>query len=184
MGRRLVKRSLSRPWTAWMQWSSTVPTSTTRERNRYCLQTNRPTVKYKNICQNEYKERMNLTIVSTGILYIGGCIYQYSSTTKIISMNVLDCDFVYRWKKLCRWEQTLLNPWKTWEWLWSQSPWKRLTDRLWLAKWTMPWPCLRTTSTNTCPQRKRRRKRMVGHEVVSCLIDKRNKVFHLHDEFW
>lgn len=68
------------------------------------------TVKYKNICQNENKERMNLTIVSTGILYIGSCIYQYSSTTKIISINVLDCDFVYRWKKLCRWEQTLLNP--------------------------------------------------------------------------
>lgn len=68
------------------------------------------TVKYKNICQNENKERMNLTIVRTGILYIGSCIYQYSSTTKIISMNVLDCDFVYRWKKLCRWEQTLLNP--------------------------------------------------------------------------
>lgn len=25
---------------------------------------------------------------------------------------------------------------------------------------------------------------MVGYEVVSCFIDKRNKVFYLYDEFW
>lgn len=72
---------------------------------------------------------------------------------------------VYRWTKLCRWEQTLLNPWKTLEWLWSQSPWKRPTGSLWLAKWTTHSLCRRTTSTSTCPQRKMRRRRMVGREV-------------------